>query len=382
MSSNSILLSIVIPTKNRQKYCIEVIKHILSLNLKNTELVIQDNSDLPLLKDYIEKINDSRIVYNYSAGTISFVDNFSIAIELTNGKYVCMIGDDDTVLPNITEVVKYAYENKIEAILPRLVSYFWPSDRPIKEIYRNGCLTTTKFKTPKYLSLEVEENLIKLVDNGFQDYQSLNIPRIYHGIVRKDILDKIKDKTGSYFSGLTPDMYMSVCLACTVTNLYTYNNPITVSGICPTSGSSDSATGKHTGELKDAPHFRGHKSYNWIEKIPYIYTVETIWAESGMQALKDMNRQDLYERFDARRFIVKLSIMYPQFRDRLLLLGNQYGLTKRNYIFEKIKYNTGKYKNRLVQISKKILHNEVSQKIPCIENIKEATEIVYESLKK
>lgn len=74
--------------------------------------------------------------------------------------------------------------------------------------------------------------------------------------------------------------------------------------------------------------------------------------------------------------------MYPQFRDRLLLLGNQYGLTKRNYIFEKIKYNTGKYKNRLVQISKKILHNEVSQKIPCIENIKEATEIVYESLKK
>lgn len=39
------LLSIVIPTRDREYYCIEAIKNILSYNNEDFELVVQDNSD-------------------------------------------------------------------------------------------------------------------------------------------------------------------------------------------------------------------------------------------------------------------------------------------------------------------------------------------------
>ena len=73
------------------------------------------------------------------------------------------------------------------------------------------------------------------------------------------------------------------------------NYPITVSGICPTSGSADSATGRHTGKLEDAPHFRGHASYEWDNKAPAIYSVESIWGETVLKALKDFNDIKSYE---------------------------------------------------------------------------------------
>ena len=41
---SSRLLSIVIPTRNRQEYCVAAVEQILTLNLNDVEVVIQDNS--------------------------------------------------------------------------------------------------------------------------------------------------------------------------------------------------------------------------------------------------------------------------------------------------------------------------------------------------
>lgn len=377
---DNILLSIVIPTRNRQKYCREVIKHILSLNLENTELVIQDNSEEDTLAHEINLINDDRICYNHTSGVFSFVDNFSKAIELARGKFICMIGDDDTILPNIIQVTKYANEHGMDAVVPELITYFWPCENPIKEEFRKGYLTINNPHTPKYTKINVRRSLEKLVANYFQDYQILKVPRIYHGIVKKEILENIKKLTGTYFSGLTPDMYMSTCLAGIVNNAYEYNNPITISGICPKSGSTDSATGKHTGELKDAPHFNGHKSYNWIKVIPKIYTVETIWAESGMQALKDIGLIDQYNKFNVRKFLVRLLMQYPQFQEQLLEFGQSYGLSKWIYFIEKKKYIMIRNMRRIARKIQKITFRNFSISYPNIANIQNACNIAYEKI--
>ena len=54
------LLSIVIPTKNRQKYALSIIQTILSIKDYALELVIQDNSDTNELENSIKK-NSRRI---------------------------------------------------------------------------------------------------------------------------------------------------------------------------------------------------------------------------------------------------------------------------------------------------------------------------------
>ena len=119
------LLSIVIPTKNRQEYCLEAVKQILGLKMEEVQICIQDNSDEPVMGDLLKGIANENVIYNYHAGTLSFVDNFSEAISLADGMYICMIGDDDGVLPNILGVVKMAYREHYDAVIPGLNSVYF-----------------------------------------------------------------------------------------------------------------------------------------------------------------------------------------------------------------------------------------------------------------
>ena len=71
---NNPLLSILIATKNRIPYCIQVIETILKFPDQDFEIVIQDNSDSLQLFDYAKGITDTRFVYNYSPPPFSSID--------------------------------------------------------------------------------------------------------------------------------------------------------------------------------------------------------------------------------------------------------------------------------------------------------------------
>ncbi|MEG0701045.1 MAG: glycosyltransferase, partial [Muribaculaceae bacterium] len=181
-----ILLSIAIPTKNRQQYCIAAVEQILSLNLIQTEIIIQDNSDDTSLSTKLKERKLKNVVYNYNNEILSFVDNFSKAIELCHGEYICMIGDDDGVLPIINDIVNFAKTNNLDAIVPGLNSvYLWPTKKPIIKHAENGYLGLSFIHNSiKYPNIYTE--LLKLLHNGGQNYQSFNVPRLYHGLVKKE----------------------------------------------------------------------------------------------------------------------------------------------------------------------------------------------------
>ena len=101
-------LSIIIPTKNRQRYCLAAVKQILSLGMRDFEICVQDNSDENTLEQEITSLGSHLVKYNYHKGVLSFVDNFSEAVSLCSGKYACMIGDDDGLLSSIENIVEYA----------------------------------------------------------------------------------------------------------------------------------------------------------------------------------------------------------------------------------------------------------------------------------
>lgn len=307
------LLSIIIPTKNRSYYCLYAVKQIMSLNLTDVEICVQDNSDNDNLKEEIKALESSDVIYNYHSGVLSFVDNFSEAVSISHGDYLCMIGDDDGILPEIIDYAKRAKEENLDAIIPGLgFVYFWPSKEKIVSNAEGGLLNITLCnKNEKYASPQKAMRI--LLANAAQDYTSLDIPRLYHGIVKRSVLDEIKNKTGIYFGGLTPDMYMAAVLSLECKKVLRTTESFTISGICPTSGSADSATGKHTGKLSDAPHFRGHSSYTWDEKIPAFYSVDTIWAETLLHALKKYNREDLANSFNLPLFESVCLKKHPEF---------------------------------------------------------------------
>lgn len=314
---NKPLLSIVIATKNREYYCIEAIKSILAIESDDIQLTISDNSDTERVKDFVDQLSDNRIVYKYDNSPISSIENFNRCLLLADGEYICMIGDDDSILPSILDIVKWAKANDIDSIVStKIIEYFWPSDS--SEKYRSGLLIMPFYKG-SIMFLDAKDTLKKLIKAGFLSYQSYNLPRSYHGIIKRECIEEVNKKTGWYFGGLSPDIYSTVSLSCFVNKHCIIDYPFTIAGICPASTTAQAIVGIHTGKLEEAPHFRNRGVYNWESIIPKYYSVETIWAESGIKALKDIRREDLLIDFNKyrlyvygiyinRRYILKLSI--------------------------------------------------------------------------
>jgi glycosyltransferase involved in cell wall biosynthesis len=295
------LLSIVIPTRNREIYCIEAIKHILSFTENDFELIIQDNSDTTKIKDYISNIKDERLLYNYTKERLNSLLNMDFAISLAKGKFVIMIGDDDTVLPTIFNVVGYADKFNYDAISQKnIISYSWPNALGEGS---SGELFFKEFSLEKKKA-DIDHNINKLLRNGMIDYLSLSLPKVYHGIVTKELLDKIKMSTGHYFGGLSPDIFSSISLSFLVQNFIEIDYPFSIAGACGSSTTAQNLVGTHRGELKTAPHLYLRGNYIWDKRIPSFYSVETIWAESAIKSFVELKKEHLLKDFKYAYFIL------------------------------------------------------------------------------
>jgi glycosyltransferase involved in cell wall biosynthesis len=293
------LLSIVIPTRNRQKYCIAAIKDILSYDYELLQLCVHDNSDDDQIEKYISNVNaDSRLVYKRIPQQIASIFNINESISLATGKYVLLIGDDDTVLPEIFNVVEWANREGFDSICPSVnVEYFWPG---VVQDSVAGVLIIPEY-TKKTWFINVENSLRELFINGVVNYQGYMLPKVYHGIVLREKLKEVECLTGNYFNGLSPDISGVVSLSSVVKNHVIIDYPITVAGVCPKSTSSQGLNKLHCGELDSAPHLHLRGDYKWDEMVPKYYSVETIWAESALNTAKVMGLDYLYESFNFYR---------------------------------------------------------------------------------
>lgn len=297
------LLSIVIATKNRQKYAVHAVESILSLNDDRIEVVVQDNSDVSDLSSRLAKFeSDSRLKYRYTPPPFSSIDNFNAAVELSTGEYLCLIGDDDGINPEIIDSTLWAKNNDVDALVGSLsANYRWESTGAPDTLFTKmtgGTLTITHFDG-KVTQPNLELSLLNLMENGCTNYLEFSFPKLYHGIVRRKCLEDIKSKTGAYLKGLSPDIYSAITLACTVNQLVTLDYPLTIPGVCAESTSiTEGQIKKHSKKLEDAPHFRDRGNYVWSMEVPRIYCVQTIWADSGFAALREMGRADLIKKFN------------------------------------------------------------------------------------
>lgn len=383
---NKPLLSILIPTKNREEYTLSVVQQILRLEDDRFQLVIQDNSNSDLLNKLLKKHldNDSRIEYYYHEGILSFIDNFSFGINKCRGEYVTIIGDDDCINPAIFDVVEWAFKNNIQGITPSLpLIYYWPKSG-IKANDDSGRLTIKDFSCNSRF-YDPKNELRKLLKDGCQNYLSYNLAKVYHGVIKRSVLEELKDITGSYIGGLSPDIYLSVGLSSLIDKVLVIDYPLTISGICKNSGSADSASGKHTGKLEQAPHFIGHSTYEWSDMIPKFYSVETIWGDSALASLNDINK-DLIRYFNVDVISAYCLNRYPQFKSEILenLSRNRHTPIDSYQIrFHVIcGYILGPLKTLLKKIINRAFNQKSVQIFDDIEDINDALTLIQEKIYK
>ena len=316
------LLSILIATKNRQIYCYSAVKSILEYDNQNIEVIIQDNSDDKTLEDMLKEFaTDKRLVYQYTPPPFSSIDNFNAALHLANGEYVCLIGDDDGVNPEIIEATQWAKDNNVEALVGNIkANYRWSNTGAPDTFFTKmtgATLTIQGFKG-RVEQVDLENSLNNLMDNGCTNYLDFPLPKLYHGVVKMSVLDKIKAETGEYLKGLSPDIYSAVTLACNVNKLIFIDYPLTIPGVCGQSTSiTEGQLKKHSKRIEDAPHFRDRGDYTWSKEVPRIYCVQCIWADSGFAALREMKRDDLIAKFNKYSLYANILIADPSLKGLL-----------------------------------------------------------------
>lgn len=305
------LLGIVIATRNRHKYARAAVESILINPDPRLELVIQDNSDNRTLElELAPYLEDRRLTYQYAPPPLSAMSNFNKAIELSTAEYICMIGDDDGVNPEILEATNWASLNGIDALVGSLTANFRWAGTGLKNTMftkmTDSTLTLTHF-SGKFRHIDIEKSLRRFGGAGFTYYLEFDLPKLYHGIVKRSLLEELHRRSGNYINALSPDIYLSVALASLAKKLIVVDYPLTLPGVCPGSGSvEEGAIKKHSKKLEDAPHLQGNAGYVWRDEVPSIYCVETLWTESALHALQAMNRRDLLKLFNPYRMYANI----------------------------------------------------------------------------
>lgn len=279
------LLSIVIPTKDRYETLLPVLNSLLAINGESLEIIVQDNSlnNTPILEFVELKKNNSSFKYYYSSNKLSIIENADLAIKNSSGEYVCFIGDDDGVMPYIVELTRWMASNNIRALKAFKPSYYWPKQKS-NYLSKNssGVLKCQRYNY-SIKTISAKKGLMHVLQTGGTSMKRL--PCVYHGIIRKDILDLIYLRCNSYFPGPSPDMANAIALVHFLDE-YTYVDfPVVISGKSIKSTGGQGVLHKHIARIEDVVHLPQDTVRNWSERIPKYWTSQTIWAESVLKSL-------------------------------------------------------------------------------------------------
>lgn len=93
-------LSVVMPCHNRLHLLKDAIETVRMQSVQDWQLVVFDNCSADPIEDHIKSLGDARIVFGKSDEFLPVTESWNRALELSDGDYVVLLGDDDGLLPD------------------------------------------------------------------------------------------------------------------------------------------------------------------------------------------------------------------------------------------------------------------------------------------
>jgi hypothetical protein len=261
------------------------------------EVVVQDNSSTDELGEFVSEMRDPRITYNWVEESLDVVANFTLGLEHAKGEFICFIGDDDGVLPEIVDAAKWADANGLDAVLPtRPAQYWWPDIRHRYYGDRfSGNLDIKRF-SGQISFPDPEAELLRCARGAGRSF--FDLPKVYYGLVRRLAFERVRKVTGVYFPGPSPDLAGAVAVASQIDRMCRIDYPFVLPGSSAKSTAGLGAAKAHEGRLEDYPHLPASALRDWSELVPRFFAGSTIWGEDVVQALRATGRDDVLRQFN------------------------------------------------------------------------------------
>jgi hypothetical protein len=227
------ILSICIPTRNRQIYAMSAVREMVRSERQDFEIILADNSDdAAPLAEFFAELNDPRVkLLEPEAEVLSMRANWERMVPHTTGEWVSYIGDDDYLDPELCEVISVTTRRvpTVDAISWGRLYFIWPEARQHREV--------TKVPTGNHLiGVDKQEMMRKL----FFWEEATDRPQcpfgVYHGTVRRSLMDEIRDSLGGVYFGHPIVDYDNICRTVLLAKgLVHFERPMSVFGACKAS---------------------------------------------------------------------------------------------------------------------------------------------------
>lgn len=227
------MLSICIPTRNRQAYAMSAVREMICSERQDFEVVLADNSDdAAPLAEFVANCADRRIkLLPPQTQVLSMQANWERIVPETSGEWVSYIGDDDYLDPELCEVIRVTkmIMPNVDALTWGRLHFIWPDARTGPE--------TTKLPNGSHLIGIKKEDMIRKL---FFWEEASDRPKcpfgVYHGAVKRTLLEDIRNTfSGRYFGHPIVD-YDNICRTLMVANNFVYfERPMSVFGACKAS---------------------------------------------------------------------------------------------------------------------------------------------------
>ena len=226
------LISLVIPTRERATYLKESLRTATTIQDPEIEIVVSDNYSSDDTRQVVQSFNDPRIRYVNTGSRVSMRQNFEFSLENSKGDYVMYIGDDDGFLPQQFQSLRAIVgRHKPDVVSWRPLTYVWPISGFGKRVGGVRFVRSRIYGQPQTMDLEKASQCLMNADHSGLD----EIPAIYHGCASRQFLNSIQARNGVTFGGRIPDFYISYYAILARANCLYSHHPFTVNGCSPAS---------------------------------------------------------------------------------------------------------------------------------------------------
>lgn len=283
------ILSIVIPTRNRVECAASCIEAALEAT-QRSEIVVADSGDGDDLWHAIQArgLDTARVRYVRTPPDWNVVENFEGALTHCRGEFVLYLGDDDLVGPHIEQVCEWAARNRVDAVVGygnRFgVAYYWPgvTSKYFGDAYAGRVFVWSH--TGKVTRIDPREQIAAAERNVGGGLARL--PRVYHGLVARELLDRVRQRHGRVFGGVSPDIFSAVLIADASRNPVFLDYPFCIPGASPRSEAGSGAARTDRQRFEDSPYLKRFAGLQWDPAIPRFFAPYNVWAYSLNEALK------------------------------------------------------------------------------------------------
>jgi hypothetical protein len=215
--------TVLIPTRERADTLRHAIRTVAAQDYERLTLVVSDNASTDDTREVVESARDPRIRYVNSGRRLSMTENFELALSHADGDWICLMGDDDGLLPGaIRRAAEIIGATGCTAMSSRFCSYAWPGFKEDGEPPFLSVPTGTGFE------LREPRRWLRRVLQGLASYTEL--PMLYTGGFLSAAVVARGRRGGIYFRSRTPDVYSAVLSARLLDSYVAVREPLAVNG--------------------------------------------------------------------------------------------------------------------------------------------------------